>query len=460
MQIRREDVIYTMDRAMSEGNVLPENIEAAQREIQNMMNKGPVDGTWYITSHRPIIGKLIILVKRFMRKMLHGYIPPVVEEFNQIEVSQNKVLQHLTSAVQELSVQLVAAKKEREICQEYIKALEQEQKDYEERIVRAHQSTMQDMEKTVQTQQSAIQDIEQMVQTQQAVINEMGGVVREVQGKLTQIDQRSDAFSTSIAKTILAYKRENNLPVDKPAARSVQAGNGTLEEDIYTALDYFQFQNHFRGSRSLITERQTEYISYFKNCTEPVLDLGCGRGEFLCLLREAAIPAFGIDLYPEYVVEGELYGLDIRQRDGIAFLQKTDQCFGGIFSAQVIEHISFAQLQALCFAAYEKLTPGGCLILETPNPTCLAIYANSFYIDPTHQKPVHPSLLTYLLREAGFQDIQILYTKMSRTGEGIPKIEGDGICNLEEFNQAMDRISELLYGSQDYAVIARKGNAE
>ena len=101
MQISRDAVIYTMDQAMSEGHVLTKNIDSAKLEIKSMMEEGSIDGNWYIASRRPIIGKLIILVKRFMRKMLHGYIPPIIEKINNIRESQNRVLQYLTSAVEE-----------------------------------------------------------------------------------------------------------------------------------------------------------------------------------------------------------------------------------------------------------------------------------------------------------------------------------------------------------------------
>ena len=279
---------------------------------------------------------------------------------------------------------------------------------------------------------------------------------RELRRKLELLDRQSDAFSASVAKTILSYKKENGIPVERYAPQTADSAPKKESGDSYTALNYFKFQNNFRGTRSQIIERQTIYLPYFKDSTEPVLDIGCGRGELLHILREEDIPAFGIDLYPEYVIEGELSGLDVRQGDGIAFLKETDMRFGGIFSAHVVEHISFANLQTRCFTAYEKLVPGGYLILETPNPTCLSIFSNAFYVDPTHIKPVHPLLLAYILREAGFSEVQTVYTEATRAGEPLPLIDSDAIRNLDEVNHAIERVSSLLYGSQDYAVIAKK----
>ena len=271
--------------------------------------------------------------------------------------------------------------------------------------------------------------------------------------RITSLDRQSDAFSASAAKTLLTYKEREGLPVSyTPPVREKEQSS----ENAYTVLDYFKFQNDFRGTRATISERQEMYLPYFRDSKGPVLDIGCGRGEFLRLMKDNDIPAFGVDLYPEYVVEGELNGLDIRNGDGVAFLKDADMQFGGIFACQVIEHISFVQLQELCKAAYEKLLPGGHLILETPNPTCLSIYTTTFYTDPTHVKPIHPMLLEYLLREVGFGEVQILFPENSVTGISLPEIEGDGIKNLEEVNRAIRQVSDLLYGCLDYAVIAKK----
>lgn len=266
-----------------------------------------------------------------------------------------------------------------------------------------------------------------------------------------------DTISASVAKIIMEYRRQDGVPANQTAEvrQSVPLASPG-GESTYTRLDYFKFQNHFRGTRSLITERQKVYLPYFQNSRAPVLDIGCGRGEFLQLMKDNQIPAFGVDLYPEHSLEGELNGLDIRQGDGIAFLKSSNQQYGGIFSAQVIEHISFEALQEFCAIAYEKLLPGSYFVIETPNPTCLSTFAASFYIDPTHNKPVHPGLLEYLLKEVGFTEVQIVFTEASRAGSALPQIDSDVIKNLDELNAAIAKVSALLYGSMDYAAVAKK----
>ena len=127
----------------------------------------------------------------------------------------------------------------------------------------------------------------------------------------------------------------------------------------------------------------------------------------------------------------------------------------GIFLGQVVEHMTPEQILALCRTAYDKLEDGGCLVIETPNPTSLSIYTNAFYIDPSHVKPVHPLTMQYYLEKAGFSDTTLIFTENSRPAQSIPPLRCDAE-NLEEFNRAMKAVSNMLYGSQDYAIVAVK----
>ncbi len=224
-------------------------------------------------------------------------------------------------------------------------------------------------------------------------------------------------------------------------------------EQTYHAIEYFDFENHFRGSIEHVKEVQRQYLPYFSG-KQHVLDLGCGRGEFLLLMQENGIPAEGVDIYAPYVDYCTMKGLKAACEDGIAYLGQMAQV-DGIFVGQVVEHLTPEQILLLCNTAYEKLSEGGCLIIETPNPTSLSIYTNAFYIDPSHVKPVHPLTMQYYLEKAGFRQTELLYTESSRPANTIPPLRCAGE-NIEEFNTAMQQVAQMLYGCQDYAIAAVK----
>ena len=234
-----------------------------------------------------------------------------------------------------------------------------------------------------------------------------------------------------------------------PAERSVPAVS-----DDYTDIDYFDFENRFRGSIDSVKKAQEAYLGYFKG-KKHVLDIGCGRGEFLSLMKDNGINAEGADIYEPYTEYCNMNGLKAACCDGTDYLAKMKKV-DGIFVGQVVEHLKTGEIIRLCETAYEKLEKGGCIIIETPNPTSLSIYTNAFYIDPSHVKPVHPLTMQYFLEKAGFRDVSIIYTQNSRPALNIPELKVSTDGNTEEFNKAMKQVSEMLFGSQDYAAIAVK----
>lgn len=231
--------------------------------------------------------------------------------------------------------------------------------------------------------------------------------------------------------------------------------NHEREDDLYTILDYTSFEEHFRGAEDDIKNRQKEYIPYISGMKR-VIDLGCGRGEFLELMREQGVMATGVDTCQDFVRLCWEKGLDVLQMDAMDYLEMLEpESVNGIVAFQLIEWLSPKQLVRLCQKAYEKLSKGGKLILETSNPTCLSIYANSFYIDCTHQKPVHPQMLQYVLTKAGFVKVELLYTESSKGKFRLPLID-ESNPKAAGHNDAVNALNNLIWGSQDYAAIAIK----
>jgi len=251
------------------------------------------------------------------------------------------------------------------------------------------------------------------------------------------------------------YFRQKNLAsIDKGV--SSRSEGVSPDSNDYTTIDYFDFENKFRGTRKNVKISQKQYIPYFIG-KQKVIDLGCGRGEFLELLKEHQIEGIGVDFYEDFIVYCQMKGLDVVNTDVVNYLHSIgDSSVDGIFCSQVIEHLSINKLVSLCNRAYQVLNYGGCFIMETPNPTCVATYTNAFYSDPSHIKPVHPQTLEYLLKRAGFTETKIIYTEQSKVDYRLPLLEGENIHNLSQFNDGVNLLSSILFGSMDYAIIAEK----
>lgn len=259
-----------------------------------------------------------------------------------------------------------------------------------------------------------------------------------------RVEELKRKFSTAQPSAVLS------APAESSAVQPI----AVQESSDYEEIDYFDFENHFRGSIDSIKKAQEIYLDYFRD-KKNVLDIGCGRGEFLSLMKDNGINAQGVDIYAPYADYCNMKGLKAVQGDGVAFLAELESV-DGIFVGQVVEHLKTAEIIRLCNTAYEKLSEGGCIVIETPNPTSLAIYTNAFYMDPSHVKPVHPLTMKYLLEKAGFRSVEIIFTENSRPQMEIPPIKSADGADNEEFNKAMQKVSEILFGSQDYAVVAVK----
>jgi O-antigen chain-terminating methyltransferase len=209
------------------------------------------------------------------------------------------------------------------------------------------------------------------------------------------------------------------------------------------AFDSLAFSERFRGSEADVKEKLRVYLPSFAGCS-PVADLGCGRGEFLDLLRETGVEGIGVEANPELAAMVSAKGHPTVCEDLIAFLANREaDSLGGIFCAHVIEHMPAEALLRLLNEAQRVLRPGGVLALETPNPGCLAIFATYFFLDPTHLRPVPSELVRYLLTETGFTAIQVL---------GLHPAEEE----FPELKPLPEPFRQQFFGTLDYGVLAQK----
>ena len=209
------------------------------------------------------------------------------------------------------------------------------------------------------------------------------------------------------------------------------------------AFDYARFAEAFRGSEERVRTGQRIYVADFKDCGN-VLDIGCGRGEFLDLMKEAGVPARGIDSSLESIALCREKGLPAETADLFDYLRGLGEGeLDGIFCAQVVEHLPPERLPEMIRLAASRLDRNGVIVIETPNPDCLAIFATYFYLDPTHARPVPEKLLAFYLSEFGIGDLQV-----RRLEQAI-----DTMPSLAELPNAF---REAFFGGLDYAIIGKK----
>ncbi|HEV8611820.1 MAG TPA: class I SAM-dependent methyltransferase [Thermoanaerobaculia bacterium] len=235
--------------------------------------------------------------------------------------------------------------------------------------------------------------------------------------------------------TRIAYLEALSLR-SSPASSAV-APEAPIPESIYAL-----FEERFRGSPEHVAEKQKFYLPFLWNLPGPVFDAGCGRGEFLRLLKDQGIPSRGVDSSGLAAQTCRAAGLDVREGDAIdALAAASSGSLGGVVAFQVVEHWPAAATFRFLAEARRALAPGGVAIVETINTDSLAAM-NAFYLDPTHVRPVPPEALRFLFDAVGFCELRVEYLAPLPASE-----------RLEERSANDARLNSVLFGPQDYAVI-------
>jgi SAM-dependent methyltransferase len=424
----------------------------------------------HFTSHRKGVGRLIVLAKQVLRKLL----TPILEQQVAYNTANTRVVMANTRIVRFLYNQLedLRSRQLEDLRHEQLEGLRQQQATME-----ALRDTMvEQIGRLGQQQEEALQKLREQV------VEQIGGLGQQQTMSLQSLrktlfgdlERRANDIHTDIAskegrmieleKASLQLKATLNLQERRLGLLLEEARkrlpNPLDQEQLQLfaaeerhALDalYVSFEDQFRGSREDIKERLRVYLPILEQAKlgtdeMPVLDVGCGRGEWLALLKEQGMRAQGVDLNRILVEECRQQGLEVGNGDALAYLRSLpDSSLGAVTGFHFIEHLPFDGLIKLLDETVRVLKPGGVAIFETPNPENVLVGSYRFYLDPTHRNPLPSPIVKFIAEARGLCRVAVMPLHPSE----VPRVDEAGLDLAKRFN-------DYFYGPQDYAVIGWK----
>nr|WP_237474243.1 methyltransferase domain-containing protein [Xanthomonas sp. LMG 8992] len=306
------------------------------------------------------------------------------------------------------------------------------------------------------------------------VVLEAGGRLEAIEHELSALREARNALETLVQSNvsslleIASFARElpARLERDQAILSRLEAREDRLVEQetrraaLAPQLDalYSLFEDRFRGPESLIQARARPYLQFVRECgagtpEAPVIDVGCGRGEWLALLRDEGLHARGVDLNSRFVSDAAARGMDVIEGDAIEVLRAMPAgSVGAITSMHLVEHLPFERVVEFIDVCHHVLRPGGVLILETPNPENLDVATIYFYMDPTHRNPLPPEMLRWFVEARGYPDARI--ERLSEARElSAPALLSEALPGSPSVNRLIAR----THVAPDYAIVAHRG---
>lgn len=226
-----------------------------------------------------------------------------------------------------------------------------------------------------------------------------------------------------------------------------------------------RFEAAFRGPTDELLRRYEDLADRIAEAASAaggqVLDIGCGRGDLLELLRRRDVDARGVDLDADAIDDARARGLAVEVADGLEALRRApSSSLGGVTAVQVLEHLTPQLVTEFVALAADRLKPGGIAVAETVNPLSLYVYTHAMWLDPTHTQPIHPAYLDFLFREAGFSTTVVELRSAVPDAERLGPIDraattaDEGL--VDQLDERIARLDQALFGPQDYAVLAHR----
>jgi O-antigen chain-terminating methyltransferase len=363
----------------------------------------------HFSSHRKMVGAVVV----FAKKLLHQLLTPVLERQSAYNAVNTRLMGDLWERAERLQEEQAAV----------LEALRAEETAFLDAL-----------------RATVVEQLEALAQQQAAAF-------RALQAELAAQHRERRTQEQPLTLLLEEARRRLSEPFTQEQLQ-------TLTHEEQRVLDAF-FATHderFRGTRAVIKERLSVYLPILKEAKAgvegpPILDLGCGRGEWLELLQEEGMHAKGVDRNPIMVEECRRYTLEVVESDLIAYLcSLPDGSVSAVTGFHLVEHLPFDVLLQLFDESVRVLGPGGVAIFETPNPQNVLVSTHDFYLDPMHRHPLPSLLMKFIAENRGLCRVKIM---PSHPPPESYRVEEDGLAVAKRFN-------ELFYGARDYAVIGWK----
>lgn len=419
------------------------------REELNYLNAHWHDwsGAWEVTSHRPVVGRFITKMKRFFLGVVWKYLlKDYMERERQFHMN---LVRHLNETAKYIDT------RDSEIFWQLVNKIDVDIENSGNRIdrivdeVRAALVGMQ-----MEIEQSGAKQSQFMSEGLGRIENltfktaEAHDLIRGIERTLALLDVHSVKQSPD--------SQEENIDegdtVSPELSEDFPEGRGVL--------NYLLLENRYRGTEELIKARQADYLGYYLQAKSKVVEIGCGRGEFLELLRENGVDAVGVDLDTAMIARCREKNLEVVHQDALSYLGKLPAgSIGGVFAAQLVEHLDRESLETLISLCFRAVQPGGVVIFETINPQSFAALARNFFRDPTHVWPLHPDTLRYMMELKGFDTKDVLMKSpypeeaVLRPIHTVGPVPARWEHLVRQVNDNIDRLNDCLFGYQDYAVV-------
>jgi len=317
-------------------------------------------------------------------------------------------------------------------------------------------SSIQELDKKIVAVDNSIQAANEHLNIVDNSIQELDKQIVAVDTQFQGMNERHFRNDSYLKNDLMQQKRLISLFLEEARQRLPEPFNqeqlqtfASEEEHLLNSF-YVAFEDHFRGTREDISDRLKVYLPLIEKANvgtpdAPILDVGCGRGEWLELLKESGYISRGLDINRVMVEQCQARGLEAIEADIINYLQSLpENSLGAITGFHIIEHLPFKTLMRLFSETVRVLKPQGLVIFETPNPDNVLVGSNTFYLDPTHINPLPSATIKFMAEMFGLYNTQVITLHPYPENA---KVDGQGIA---------ERFNDHFYGPQDYAVLGYK----